>query len=343
MADEQLLAPFPWFGGKSRVAGVVWEGLGDVDTYVEPFAGSLAVLLGRPKWHTGVMEIVNDADQYIANFWRAVQAAPDEVAHYADWPCNEADLHSRHLWLVTHGRQQMQAGLASDPEWYDAKIAGWWVWGISNWIGGGWCRVPSSNDGDAVVRTIRRIPHLTSSQGVNSQRVAGNIYISKQRPHLASGKGVNSQRVAGDIYDYMQRLSERLRHVIVVCGDWSRVVTHGALSKARVAGIFLDPPYSDTAGRDSNIYAVDSLDVAHDVRNWAIANGDNPRYRIVLAGYEGEHDMPPGWRKYAWTAFTAYQTSRGAGRNGAQNRFRERLWVSPHCLALRQPALLEME
>ena len=35
-------APFPWFGGKRRVADKVWAALGDVDQYVEPFAGSLA-------------------------------------------------------------------------------------------------------------------------------------------------------------------------------------------------------------------------------------------------------------------------------------------------------------
>lgn len=42
-----LAAPFPWFGGKARAAGRVWAALGDVGHYVEPFAGSLAVLLGR--------------------------------------------------------------------------------------------------------------------------------------------------------------------------------------------------------------------------------------------------------------------------------------------------------
>ncbi len=45
---EKLKAPFPWFGGKSRVAHLVWERFGDVGNYVEPFAGSLATLLGRP-------------------------------------------------------------------------------------------------------------------------------------------------------------------------------------------------------------------------------------------------------------------------------------------------------
>lgn len=33
-------APFPWFGGKRKAASAVWDALGDVDHYVEPFAGT---------------------------------------------------------------------------------------------------------------------------------------------------------------------------------------------------------------------------------------------------------------------------------------------------------------
>ncbi len=44
-----LKAPFPWFGGKSRAAELIWSRLGDVSNYVEPFAGSLAVLLASTR------------------------------------------------------------------------------------------------------------------------------------------------------------------------------------------------------------------------------------------------------------------------------------------------------
>ena len=66
---DALKAPFPWFGGKSRAAAIIWSRLGDVQTYNEPFAGSLAVLLARP--HQPRVETVNDLDCYLANFWRA--------------------------------------------------------------------------------------------------------------------------------------------------------------------------------------------------------------------------------------------------------------------------------
>ena len=58
--DKMLKAPFPWFGGKSRVADIVWDRFGDVANYVEPFFGSGAVLLARP--HPPRIETVNDLD-----------------------------------------------------------------------------------------------------------------------------------------------------------------------------------------------------------------------------------------------------------------------------------------
>lgn len=130
-----LKAPFPYYGGKSIIAAEVWRRLGDVPNYVEPFFGSGAVLLARP--HEPQLETANDYDGMVSNFWRALQADPDAVAHYADWPVNENDLTARHIWLVNR-KESMQQRLEGDPAWYDVQAAGWWVWGISCWIGSGW-------------------------------------------------------------------------------------------------------------------------------------------------------------------------------------------------------------
>lgn len=129
---KELRAPFPWFGGKSRVAPVVWRRFGNTRNYVEPFAGSLAVLLGRPT--PPAVETVNDIDCYLANLWRALSHDPEQVAHYADWPVNEADLHARHRWLVKTGKERVER-LRTDPDYFDAQVAGWWVWGQCLWIG----------------------------------------------------------------------------------------------------------------------------------------------------------------------------------------------------------------
>lgn len=288
------------------MASLIWQHMGDVDSYVEPFMGSLAVLLGRPVGHRRKAETVNDKDGYLANFWRAVQAAPDEVAHWADWPVNEIDLAARHVWLVNEGRERI-ANLDADPDAYDAKVAGWWLWGICIWIGSGWC----SGTGPWMVvdGQLSKLPHLRNAgQGIN-----------RQLPHL---------RNAGQIYTYMASLSNRLRNVRVCCGDWQRVVTAGALSYGASVGVFLDPPYAAETGRDMTLYNHED-EVSAAVREWAIANGDNPRYRIALCGYAGEHVMPNSWHEVAWSARAAYKSSRG-DQNG--NRHRERIWFSPHCL-----------
>jgi len=335
-----MQAPFPWFGGKRKVASEVWTALGDVDNYVEPFAGSLAVLLERPAWHTGKAETVNDADQYLANFWRALSIDPDAVAHHADWPVNEADLFARHLWLVNEGKRQMRDGMDANPDWYDAKIAGWWLWGICQWIGSGWC----SGTGPWSVQEGQLVHLGNAGQGVNRQLVhlgdAGQG-VNRQRVHLGDAGRGDGMPVNQALYGYMYQLAERLRGVRVVCGDWERVVTNGALSYGATVGVFLDPPYSDAANRDMTLYNVDSGSIAHDVREWCLVNGYNPRYRIVLAGYEDEHAdyMPPTWRVMNWKANASFQSSRSNGANQT-NRHKERLWFSPHCLRL-TPTLFE--
>ena len=320
--------PFPWFGGKRRVADVVWKRFGDVAVYTEPFFGSGAVLLNRP--HDPRIENVNDKDCFVANFWRATQQDPEAVAEWSDWPVNEADLHARHLWLITEGKSIVER-LRTDPDFYDAKIAGWWVWGICQWIGSGWCdtkaftkdggceqKRPNLGDGvRGVHRTSQKRPHLGDA-GLGVHRT------SQKRPHLGdAGRGVHQH------YAYFQSLSARLRRVRVCCGDWSRVCGHTPTDKCGTAGVFLDPPYPTEADRDMALYAEECGSVAHDVAKWAIENGDRKSMRIAFCGYEGSHQFPPSWECYAWKARGGYASQSGGDNENAR---RERIWFSPHCL-----------
>lgn len=345
--QPQLKAPFPYFGGKSVVAPLVWERLGDVPNYVEPFFGSGAVLLARP--HDPRTETVNDADGYLANFWRAVQVAPEAVARYADWPVNECDLHARHLWLVNEGRRRVTR-LTTDADYFDAKVAGWWVWGLCQWIGSGWCSGKGPHrleDGDANGVSVR-IPHL-SDQGTGVHRKmpdVGNGGRGGHRAHLGvplqkpaivigGGAGVHGFRYGSTCEErsegltaYLQALADRLRRVRVCCGDWSRVTGESVTTKHGLTGVFLDPPYA-LGERHDECYTVET-DCSTAVREWAIANGDNPLLRIALCGYEGEHQMPESWECVPWKARGGYG-SQGEGR-GRENAARERIWFSPHCL-----------
>ena len=352
-----LDAPFPWFGGKRRVADVVWRAFGDIANYVEPFFGSGATLLGRPEPWNG-NETVNDLDGLVANFWRSIKHSPEETAGWADNPVNENDLHARHVWLLAQ-LPNMPRALEGDPEWHDPKIAGWWVWGISCWIGGEFC----SGQGPWQVNADRQLVHLgNNGRGVNRQRVhLGNNGqgVNRKRVHLGgSGQGVNRQRVhlggsgqgvnrqlvhlggSGRLIPWFTALSERLARVRVCSGDWFRVCGPSVTFKHGVTGVFLDPPYSEEAGRCPMIYRAESLTVGHEVREWAIAAGERSDMRIALCGYEGEHAMPSSWICYKWKATGGYENQ---GALDAVNANRERIWFSPACLPIdRQLTLFEI-
>lgn len=320
-----LRAPFPWFGGKAPVADEVWSRLGDVPNYVEPFAGSLAVLLSRP--HAPKTETVNDKDAFLANFWRAVKGDPEAVAHHADWPVNEADLHARHWWLLTEGAPRI-ARLNGTPDGYDAEVAGRWVWGACAWIGSGWCsgEGPWQWTGEAWRGINRQLPHLSGGQGIN-----------RKLPHLSGGRGINRQLPhVGDggrgefILDWMMGLAERLRHVRVACGEWHRVVGPSVTTNHGMTAVFLDPPYGAAADRHEGVYACDDLDVARAAREWAVTNGNDPLLRIAFAGYQGEHEFPDDWEVVRWKAKGGYGSQ--GNERGRANAGRETLWFSPHCL-----------
>jgi DNA adenine methylase len=336
---RELHAPFVWFGGKRTVANIVWESLGDVENYVEPFFGSGAVLLARP--HSPKCETVNDADGLLANFWRAVSHDPEAVAEHAANPVNEADLHARHLWLV-NAKNGITERLMADAGWFDAKAAGWWVWGVNCWIGSGFCSGNGpwvSVDGIFTKRGTgqgvnRKLPHLGNTGGG----------VNRQLPHLGgTGRGVNRKLTQGNrksfLQDWFADLKSRLHETRVACGDWERVCGPSVLRSAGgITGIFFDPPYD--LNMRTAVYANES-GCAKDVLAWCVKHGGERDLRVVLAGYDGEHNhlTEHGWRVHAWKASGGFGLQ-GDG-TGKENAAKERLWFSPHCLDYeRQGSLL---
>lgn len=321
-----LAAPFPYFGGKALACETVWAALGDPENYVEPFAGSAAMLLGRPN--VGKIETINDADGFVANFWRAVSFDAGAVAKHADWPTNESDLFARHSWLVRNASVMLER-LHADPDYYDAKVAGWWCWGACNWIGSGWCSGsgPWIHDGERIVDG-RKLPHLGDA----------GLGVSRKLPHTGNaGRGVNRQlphtgnAVQGRsayIQKWFAALMDRMRGVRVAVGDWRRVLTDSVTVQHGLTGVFLDPPYTKAAMD----YAAGGVggELAGRVREWCAKNGANGSLRIVLCGHAGEHDelLAHGWVVRKWAARNGYAITDEAVENIAS----ETLWCSPHCV-----------
>lgn len=257
-------APFPYPGSKQKIAARVWRHLGDVKTYVEPFAGSCAVLLNRP--HKGARcEIINDLDGAVVNFWRALKADPGALWAAMDSPPSSIDLEARGRWLIANPLDPDR--LRADPDRYSLRHAAWWAW-----------RACTS------INPLRAVGALNIGPGRLSHR-GGALHPERGRACL-------------------EALADRLRGVAILCGDWRASVTDARLKCASrfTAGVFLDPPY-DNARRAAGLYAEDDGAVARRVRAWCLEQSARPWLRLVLCGYGDEHSELElaGWSAFNWS------------------------------------------
>lgn len=305
-----LRAPFPWQGGKSRASALVWEALGNPAVYVEPFAGSLAVLLNRVEQPR--CEIANDLDGMICNFFRCLASVPNELAIACDLPVHELDLTARRRSIVGR-REELTTALHTDPSYFNLEVAAWWVHGVCATIGGH----------DYGNRISKQLPNL-------ARATSGVLRLSW------GCDGFNEPMAFHNIREWFQALAKRLHHVRFACGDWERVarpsVWEGALSSyasGDCAGVFLDPPYVRGTG-----YLEHDSTLRTRLLEWATAHGNHPRLRIVLAGENDEYNLP-GWSVVEWKRKGGW----GDAQNENKTRHLERLWLSPNCQDARQLAL----
>lgn len=117
MSATPLRPPMPYYGGKQTVAPRIVELLPPHQHYVEPYAGSLSVLLAKPASR---METVNDLDGELVGFWRTLRERPEDLIracaltpharaeHLAAWdadPAADEVERARRTWVkLTQGR-----------------------------------------------------------------------------------------------------------------------------------------------------------------------------------------------------------------------------------------------
>lgn len=77
-ATSWAVSPFPWFGGKQRLARRIVDLLPPHLVYVEPFGGACAVLLSKPRAR---LDVYNDRDEGLVNFFRVLRDRGDELEH----------------------------------------------------------------------------------------------------------------------------------------------------------------------------------------------------------------------------------------------------------------------
>ncbi|WP_235659772.1 DNA adenine methylase [Mycobacteroides abscessus] len=69
--------PMAYYGAKTALAPTIVSMFPEHRRYVEPFAGSLAVLLAKPH---APLEVVNDLDRNLMVFWKVLRDSPTELA-----------------------------------------------------------------------------------------------------------------------------------------------------------------------------------------------------------------------------------------------------------------------
>lgn len=98
--------PFVYFGGKQVLADRIAALLPEHLHYVEPFCGSLAVMLAKKPSR---METVNDLDREVMTFWRILRDQPEDL--------------ERVCALTPHSRAEYLEALHAEPTDDELEIA----------------------------------------------------------------------------------------------------------------------------------------------------------------------------------------------------------------------------
>ena len=117
------LIGLPWVGGKSATPGTVsgtgrWLGrnLPYRRGYCEPYAGMLGVLLQRKK---SKMEIVNDTNGHLVNWWTQVRDANDELVRLFE----RTPVWSEAMWRIADEKIAAEDDPVKQAYWWTIKMA----------------------------------------------------------------------------------------------------------------------------------------------------------------------------------------------------------------------------
>ncbi len=94
-----MLSPIQYFGGKMAIADELVALMPQHEGYIEPYGGSLAVLLAKAP---SKIEVVNDLDQTLMTFWRVLRDRPEDLQRVCE--------------LTPHAKAELDTALALDAD-----------------------------------------------------------------------------------------------------------------------------------------------------------------------------------------------------------------------------------
>lgn len=202
----------PYHGGKGRIADWIVDLIPPHRVYVEPFAGSAAVLLAKP---VATHEILNDLDSNAITFYRVLRECPEDL----ELACR----------LTPYARDEFLLAELDDPAIDDLERARrWWIrtsQSFNHTAGGktGWAT--SINRGSNSARTVlnrlgrfaaavERLEHVVienrDAVDVIRQYSAPDAVIYADPPYLASTRTAMTKRPGGD---YRHEFSSEEDHI----------------------------------------------------------------------------------------------------------------------------------
>lgn len=209
--------PFPYYGAKARLAPLLARLLPAHRVYVEPFAGSAAVLFAKePSPH----EVINDLDGNVTTFFRCLRERPDELI--------------RAIRLTPYARDEFAAAAGPRDAIDDVERARlFWVRSTQsfNATGGSWskCGPGSWSDGmrrgssqaesiaaaadrlDLVVERLRRVVvDNRPALDVIAKYDAADVAIYADPPYLGSTRNGRARR--NTVTDYAHDMHTEAEH-----------------------------------------------------------------------------------------------------------------------------------
>jgi DNA adenine methylase len=145
--------PFSYYGSKARLAPRIADLLPAHRTYIEPFAGSAAVLFAKPP---SPVEIINDQDNNVVTFFRVLRNHADELVRvlrltpYARAEYLAADLAADDLTDIERARRFFIRATQGFNGAGTGRWAGW-----SNGIRNG-----STSDAHSVATLVDQLHHF---------------------------------------------------------------------------------------------------------------------------------------------------------------------------------------
>lgn len=126
--EQPMKPPFPYYGSKGRLAGWITDLMPTHRVYIEPFAGSAAVLFAK---QAAPVEVINDLDGNVVTFFRALRDQPDQLVTalrftpYARAEYSAADLDADGLDDVERARRFFVRATQGFNGAGTGKWAGW--------------------------------------------------------------------------------------------------------------------------------------------------------------------------------------------------------------------------